>query len=325
LDGYGVTALLRGPTLWLTERGAVKWLITKHRFGRHFALRFVAGNNLEAGMRAAHMLQEQGIRSMLDHLGENVESRGQASDAADAYIHALKQIREVPQVDCDISVKLTQLGLDLSTEMCTENVERVLEAANGGESRIQVMIDMEAHEYVGRTLDVYLDLRRRYANVGVCVQAYLRRTVEDVGRIAGPDAIVRVVKGSYLEPPDVAMRSRRDVRTNFARIAATLLAAGSVVHFATHDVRLISGARRFLRDHTIPGTQYEFQMLYGIRRDLQAELVREGEPVRVYIPYGTQWYPYFTRRLAERPANAWFFLSNALRGWRGAGGWRVHE
>jgi proline dehydrogenase len=308
-----MTALLRGPTLWFTERGPVRRLVTEHRLGRQFALRFVAGDNLDAGMRAARALHEQGIRSMLDHLGENVASPAQASGAADAYVHALKRIRELPEVECDISVKLTQLGLDGSAELCVENMERVLDAANSVESSIQVMIDMEAHQYVDRTLDVYLALRPRYPNVGVCVQSCLHRTVEDVRRIAGPEAIVRVCKGSYLEPPDIAMRSRREVRANFARIAATLLASGSVVHLATHDDRLIEGAKRFVRARSIPLDRYEFQMLYGIRRDLQAALVREGEPVRVYIPYGTQWYPYLTRRMAERPANVWFFVSNALR------------
>jgi proline dehydrogenase len=311
-----VTALLRGPTLWLTERPTVRRLVTQHRVGLRFALRFVAGDNLDAGMRAARGLSEQGIRSMLDHLGENVASPEQASNAADAYIHALKRIREAPEIDCDISVKLTQLGLDSSMETCLENMERVLDAAGGISHPIQVMIDMEAHEYVERTLDAYSALRERYPNVGVCAQAYLHRSAEDVRRIAGPKAIVRVCKGSYLEPPEVAMRSRGDVARSFARLAATLFAAGSLVHLATHDQRLIQEARRYLRVRRIPKERYEFQMLYGIRRDLQAALVRDGEPVRVYIPYGTQWYPYLTRRLAERPANAWFFASNLLRGAR---------
>jgi proline dehydrogenase len=311
-----MTGLLRGPTLWVTERPLVKRLVTQRRFGRQFALRFVAGDNLDAGMRAAAALHRQGIRSMLDHLGENVASPAQASHAADAYVHALKRIREVPEVDCDISVKLTQLGLDSSTDVCLENMERVLEAANGFDSSIQVMIDMEAYAYVDRTLDVYMALRERYPNIGVCVQSYLHRTADDVRRIAGPKAIVRVAKGSYLESPEVAIRSRREVRANFARLTATLLASGSVVHVATHDPRLVEGGRRFIRSRGIPKDRYEFQMLYGIRRDLQAKLVRQGEPVRVYIPYGTQWYPYLTRRMAERPANVWFFLSNALRGIR---------
>jgi len=314
-----MTGVLRGPSLWVTERRVVRRLITEHRLGRQFALRFVAGDNLEAGLRAARALHEQGIRSMLDHLGENVASPSQASNAADSYIHALKGIRGVSEIDCDISVKLTQLGLDSSMDTCQENMERVLEAANGVGSSIQVMIDMEAHEYVDRTLDVYLALRKRYSNVGVCVQAYLYRTAADVHRIAGPEAIVRVAKGSYLELPEIAMWSRREVRRNFARLSATLLARGSLVHLATHDERLIQEARRFIRARNIPMGAYEFQMLYGIRRDLQSQLVREGEPVRVYIPYGTQWYPYLTRRMAERPANVWFFLSNALRGLGGQG------
>jgi proline dehydrogenase len=311
-----MTSLLRGPMLWLTERPLVRRLITEHRLGRQFALQFVAGNNLDAGMKAARALHQQGIRSMLDHLGENVKSAAQASDAADSYIHAVKRIRESPEVDCNISVKLTQLGLDASTELCLENMQRVLDAANGVGNPILVMIDMEAYQYVGRTLDVYLALRDRYPNVGVCVQAYLYRTADDVRRIAGPEAIVRVTKGSYLESSDIAMRSRREVRANFAGLTATLLASGSVAHLATHDERLIEGARAFIRARGIPMDRYEFQMLYGIRRDLQANLVRGGEPVRVYIPYGTQWYPYLTRRMAERPANLWFFLSNAMRGRR---------
>jgi proline dehydrogenase len=302
--------------LWLTERPLVRRLITEHRLGRQFAFQFVAGDNLDAGMKAARVLHEQGIRSMLDHLGENVKSAAQASDAADSYIHALKRIREDPEVDCNISVKLTQLGLDASTELCLENMQRVLDAANGVGNPILVMIDMEAYQYVDRTLDVYLALRDSYPNVGVCVQAYLYRTADDLRRIAGPEAIVRVAKGSYLESPDIAMRSRREVRANFARLTATLLASGGVAHLATHDQRLIEGARAFIRGRGIRMDRYEFQMLYGIRRDVQADLVRAGAPVRVYIPYGTQWYPYLTRRMAERPANLWFFLSNAMRGKR---------
>jgi proline dehydrogenase len=311
----GLSNALRGSMLWFTERPWVRRLVTQHRLGHLVADRFVAGDSLDEGMRAARSLHEQGIRAMLDHLGENVESPAQAGEAADAYIRALKRIEETPDVDCNISVKLTQLGLDASTDLCMENMERVLQAAArpNGEGSVLVMIDMEARQHVDATLDVYLALRDRYPNVGVALQCYLYRTADDVRRVAGPSAIVRMVKGAYFEPPEVAYQGRAEIRREFARLTATLLAAGSVVHVATHDPVLIEGAQRFVRARSISNTRYEFEMLYGIRRDLQASLVREGEPVRVYIPYGTSWYPYLTRRMAERPANLWFFVSNFLR------------
>jgi proline dehydrogenase len=308
-----MTPVLRGPTLWLTERPTVRRLMTHHRLGWHLARRFVAGDTLEAGMDAARSLSQQGIAAMLDHLGENVDSPAQAAQATDAYVRALKRVQESGELDCNISVKLTQLGLDSSTELCAENMERVLQVASNGGRPILVMIDMESAGYLDRTLDVYRALRQRYPNVGLCLQAYLYRTPGDALTIAGPQAIVRMAKGAYLEPPEVVFGTRREVASNYARVAATLFSAGSTVHLATHDGSLVEGARAFIRERRIPRQRYEFQMLYGIRRDLQAELVREGEPVRVYIPYGTSWYPYLTRRLAERPANVWFFLSNLVR------------
>lgn len=311
-----MTTLLRGGVLWATELAWVRRLVTEHPWGRRLAGRFVAGSGLQDGMRAARSLHEQGIAAMLDHLGENVTSPAQAAAATDTYIAALKGIRESPELDCNISVKLTQLGLDAGAEPCAENMERVIEAASETDPPTLVMIDMEARDYVDRTLEIYLDLRERYPNVGVCLQAYLYRTGEDAHRIGGPRAIVRMAKGAYLEPPEVAHQRLAEIRKNYARVATALLTSGSTVHFATHDRRLVAGAESFVRRANVPRERYEFQMLYGIRRDLQARLVSGGRPVRVYVPYGTQWYPYLTRRLAERPANIWFFASNALR-WRG--------
>ena len=308
-----MSSLFRRSILWLTERGVVRRLLTERRVGRRIVGRFVAGDSLEDGIEAARSLHRQGVSGMLDLLGENVGSPAQAAASADAYIRGLKRIREFPEIDCNISVKLTQLGLDVSPDVCMENLERVLQVASEPDRPTLVMIDMEAFEYVDRTLELYLGLRERYSNVGVCLQAYLRRTDSDAGRIAGPRAIVRMAKGAYLEPPEVTYAGRGEVRRNYARVAATLLGAGSLVHLATHDPRLIEGARRFIRTHSISPARYEFQMLYGIRRDLQQQLTREREPVRVYVPYGMQWYPYLTRRLAERPANVWFFVSNFLR------------
>ena len=309
-----MTHFLRGPTTWVTEQALVRRLMTQRRLGRRLAGRFVAGDTLEEGMAVAQSLRVQGIASMLDHLGEEVESTGQAAEAADAYVRALKRIAEEPDLDSNISVKLTQLGLKASRELCVENLERVLQVASGPGRRTLVMIDMEAHEYVEPTLDVYLTLRDSYANLGVCLQAYLFRSADDCARIAGPGAIVRMAKGAYLEPAEVAYQTRREVRRSFAQLAATLLLAGSTVHLATHDRKLIDGATSFVRTRSISRKRYEFQMLYGVRRDLQAALARQREPVRVYIPYGTRWYPYLTRRLAERPANLWFFASNLFRG-----------
>jgi proline dehydrogenase len=311
-----VSALLRGSILWATERRLVRRIVTERPLGRRIAGRFVAGDDLEAGMRAARDLHRQGILAMLDHLGENVSSAAQAAAAADSYIGALKRVRETPELGSNISIKLTQLGLDDSVDLCLENVERVLQVAGETEPGTLVMIDMEAREYVDRTLGVYLALRERYPHTGVCLQSYLFRTADDALRIAGPGATVRMAKGAYLEPPEAAYRKLAEIRKNYARVAATLLSRGSTVHFATHDERLVQGARRFVHRAGVPRGRYEFQMLYGVRRDLQAGLVARGEPVRVYIPYGTEWYPYLTRRMAERPVNLWFFVSNVLR-WRG--------
>jgi proline dehydrogenase len=305
--------MLRASTLWITGLPPVRSIITGTKLGKQLAYRFVAGDTLEDGMAAARSLHHHRIRAMLDYLGENVESPAQAAAAADSYIAALKRIRESPELDCNISVKLTQLGLDASAELCTENMQRVLEAATNGSKPILVMIDMESSEYVDRTLDVYMGLRDRFPSIGVALQAYLHRTAEDAARIGGPKAIVRMVKGAYLEPSRIAHQRLPDIRRSFARISATLLASGATVHFATHDQRLVLGAKNHVHARAIPSSRYEFQMLYGIRRDLQEGLVAEGEPVRVYIPYGTAWYPYLTRRLAERPENIWFFLSNVVR------------
>ena len=308
-----MTTLFRGPVLWVTQLPFVRRTLSERPLGRRIAERFVPGDSLEDGIEAARQLNQQRIGAMLDLLGENVSSPAQAVAGADVYIRALKRIRESPYLDCQVSVKLTQLGLDVGRDVCVENMERVLTVAAEAEPRILVMIDMEARAYVDPTLDVYLSLRDRYPNMGVALQSYLFRTEQDVRGIAGPQAIVRMVKGAYLEPPDVAYQRMRDIRRSFARLTATLLAAGSTVHVATHDPQLIEGAKRFVHAGGISNRRYEFQMLYGVRRDLQASLVREGEPVRVYIPYGTEWYPYLTRRLAERPANLWFFVSNLVR------------
>ncbi|HET6771616.1 MAG TPA: proline dehydrogenase family protein [Actinomycetota bacterium] len=301
--------LFRAPILWAAGLPFVRRLAQEGGLARRVALRFVAGETLDDALRVAGGLNSRGIGAMLDHLGENIESPEQASAAADAYVLALKRIQEERLSDANISIKLTQLGLDVSPDTCLENAVRVLEAAGS----TLVMIDMEGSAYTERTLTAYRDLRKRYENVGVCVQAYLHRSADDVRELARQGATVRVCKGAYLEPPLVAIPKRSDVDRNFARLTATLLSAGCTVHVATHDPRLIDGARSFVERRGIDREQFEFQMLYGIRRNLQERLAAEGYRVRTYIPYGDQWYPYLTRRLAERPANVWFFVANLLR------------
>jgi proline dehydrogenase len=303
-------APLRVPVLWLTGLSPVRRLVTSTRFGHAVAGRFVAGATLEDGLEAAGRLARSGIRAMLDYLGENVTTAEQASAATDAYVLALKRIEEADDLDCNIAVKLTQLGLDLSVDLCLENTERVLAAAEPAGTL--VMIDMESHPYVDRTLQALRSLRDGHRNVGVALQSCLRRTAEDVFHLP-PEVPIRLVKGAYLEPSSVAYTSRRDVDHAYALLFATLAERDHPVHVATHDPRLLDGAVRFVNRRRVRWDRIELQMLYGIRRDLQRRYADEGYPVRAYIPYGEQWYPYLTRRLAERPANLWFFVSNLVR------------
>jgi proline dehydrogenase len=222
----------------------------------------------------------------------------------------LEAIVHAPTLDIAVSIKLTQLGLDFSVRECLANVEPIVTAADA--AGVRVMIDMEAHGHVDRTLEVVRDIHASHPRVGVALQSYLRRSATDVFDL--PSGMrVRLVKGSYLEPPDVMFTEKREVDQSFQRLFATLFGRGHAIDVATHDPRLLEGVRR-ITDATESGwSRVEFQMLYGVRRDLQAELARRGYPVRVYIPYGTDWYPYLTRRLAERPANVWFFVSNLIR------------
>jgi proline dehydrogenase len=285
-------------------------LATRTAPGRALASRFVAGETLAEAMDVARALDRQRILTMLDHLGENVRSPEQALAARAAYLGAIAAVRAADTLDCAISIKLTQLGLDASVAACLANVEPILQAAH--EANVLVMIDMESHPYVDGTLEVLRTAHAIHGKTGVCLQAYLRRTELDIFRL--PEGVrVRLVKGAYLEPPDVVYQHKDDVDAAFARLFVTLLGRGHPVDAATHDPALIEGIRRRVDARGEGWSRVEFQMLYGVRRDLQAMLGRQGYPLRVYVPYGTEWYPYLTRRLAERPANLWFFLSNLVR------------
>jgi proline dehydrogenase len=295
--------------LRLTRAGWFSRLATG-RLGWAVASRFVAGEHLDDAIAVARQLDGQKVGAMLDHLGENVTAPEHAAAAVGAYVRALERIREERFLDLCISVKLTQLGLDFSNELCIANMELVLDAAR--DAGTLVMIDMESSVYVDRTLAVFRDLRTRHELVGLALQSCLRRSSRDADDL--PEAsVIRLVKGAYLEPPEVAFTSRHEVDAAFAGMTATLLSRGHAVHVATHDPKLVDGAVRFMERRGLPWRQIEFQMLYGVRRDVQTRLAQGGYPVRVYIPYGTEWYPYLTRRLAERPANMWFFISNLMR------------
>jgi proline dehydrogenase len=303
-------SLLRPLILRLAHHPWFRRVATGTRPGRAVASRFVAGESLDDAMEGVRTLDRGRIAAMLDYLGENVRAPEHAAEAAVQYIRALERIREGSTLDCAISIKLTQLGLDLSRELCAAHLRRILEAAET--ARTLVMIDMESHGYVDPTLSVFRDVHADFPRLGVCLQAYLRRTERDVFTLP-QGSRVRLVKGAYLEEPDAVFDSKREVDEGYARLFSTLWSRGHAIDVATHDPALIEGVKKVVEKEPNGWSRAEFQMLYGIRRDLQNRLAREGYPVRVYIPYGTEWYPYLTRRLAERPANMWFFLSNLLR------------
>ncbi len=308
--------LFRGAVLRLSQNEALRAFATRSATGRAVARRFVAGETVDDAMGVVEALAGEGLSAILNLLGESVRIPEQAKEAADAYIESIRRIRAHPGIDCGVSVKPSQLGLDLSSALCLAELERILEEAEGAGTWVE--IDMETSPSVDRTLAVFREVRARHGRVGVCLQAYLHRTPADVFGL--PEASrVRLVKGAYLEPPEVALQRRRDVDRAYARLFVTLLARGHSVDVATHDPRLLDGVRRYLATHPADRARVEFQMLYGIRRDLQRRLASEGYPVRVYVPYGTEWYPYLTRRLAERPANLWFFVSSLARELRPGG------
>ena len=283
---------------------------------RRFVRRFVAGPALEDALGVAARLNADGVDAAITHLGENVATTEDAARAAGAYLEMLDEIgrrrlRAVP------SLKLTHLGLDLGEAVCRANLERV--AARGLASRTLVWIDMESSAYTDRTLDLYRRLHATYSNLACVVQSYLRRTAQDVERLIEIGATVRLCKGAYREPPTIAFPDKRDVDAGYARLVDRLLSADALARgvypaFATHDERLIGRVREKAKAGGVAADRYELQMLYGIRHDLHAPLRAAGLRLRVLIPYGEDWYGYFMRRLAERPANLAFFFRQVVRG-----------
>lgn len=284
-------------------------LILSNPITRGMAWRFVAGESRDEAIAVVRSLNARGIRASLDYLGENVTTRAAAIAAADEAIAELRAIAAA-RVDANVSLKLTHLGLDLGADFCTAQLRRVLDCAR--ETGNFVRIDMEGSAYTARTLAIFRALRREYSadTVGTVIQSYLRRSQGDVAEMIATGSRVRLVKGAYDEPAIVAFPQKAATDRAYRIEMEMLLARGHYPALATHDERLIGRAQGFAAAEGIGEERFEFQMLYGVRRDLQERLVRAGYNVRCYVPYGTQWYPYFMRRLAERPANILFILSN---------------
>ncbi len=297
----------------LAGSGKLKTLASRYGMRRadSFARRFIAGETVAEAIEAARVIERDGLMVTLDLLGEGVSSAEGANQATRTYVAMMNDI-EKSGIGRNISIKLTQLGLDVDRATTIDNLRRILDAATPGD--FFVRIDMEASAYTEATLEIFeVVWEIGYRNVGVVIQSYLKRAEADVRRVNALGARVRLVKGAYKEPRSIAYARKADVDAAFARLAATLLARGTYPAIATHDPMLINRVRDYASRHRIEPDRFEFQMLYGIRRDLQGMLLREGYRVRVYIPFGSEWFPYFMRRLGERPANVSFVLRGILR------------
>jgi proline dehydrogenase len=276
-----------------------------------FARRFIAGETIDEAILAARAIEASGMTQTLDYLGESVATMGEADQATRAYLGLLEQI-VAAGIGRNVSLKLTQLGLTIDRATCVDNLRRILDAAVPHEFFIR--IDMENSPFTEVTLEIFETMwQQGYRNAGVVLQSYLPRSVEDARRMNRLGARVRLVKGAYKEPRGVAHQSKADVDAAFVEIMKTLLADGTYPAIATHDPAMLAATRAFAAERGLAAKQYEFQMLYGIRRDLQASLMDEGFRVRVYVPFGREWFPYFMRRLGERPANLSFVVKSLLR------------
>jgi proline dehydrogenase len=317
------TYMMRSFLIYLSQAAWAKRLVTGFGFARRAARRFVAGETLEEALPAVRKLNAAGLLATLDLLGEHTADAAAATASADKIISALHAIA-ASGVRAGMSIKLTQIGLKLDLNLCEDNLRRVVQAA--ADANLFIRIDMEDSNCVDKTLILYRQMRSEgFNNLGVVIQAYLYRSEADVHALLGQGARIRMVKGAYMEPPDRAYPKKADVDAAFDRLADLMLHASltapadngpawpPIAAIASHDPNRVEFARRHAAEIGLPKDRLEFQMLYGIRRDLQDELAAAGYPVRIYVPFGSEWYPYFMRRLAERPANLWFFLSNLVK------------
>jgi proline dehydrogenase len=304
--------MLRNTLLYLSNQPRVFKFVRNNRLAKHFASRFVAGETVEEALAAARELNAKGITASLDLLGESVYTEKEARSARDAYLNLLDRIHE-SKLQANVSVKLTAMGLDIDHELCVAIMQDILGRAQQYDTFVR--LDMESSAYTDITLKLFEDrLYPAYkVNVGVVVQSSLYRTFADVEHMNALKARVRICKGAYKEPPSVAYPDKKDVDATYVKCMHELMLKGNYPGIATHDAAIITEAKRFAKEQGIANDRFEFQMLYGVRRDLQDALVKEGYRVRCYVPFGTQWYPYLMRRLAERPANVAFITGGVIK------------
>jgi len=305
--------MLRSAFIALSESKGLRNFAEQSPLGMRFSQRFVAGTGLPEAIRATQVVNEWGAGVSIDNLGENVTNADEARHSAELYHGMLDEIHQ-RRLNANISLKLTHMGLDVSEDLAfrlvTELVDHAVKINNF------VRVDMEGSPYTQRTIDFVRGLHRlpgHAGRVGTVIQSYMYRSEKDVNDLLSERIRIRLCKGAYKEPPDIAFPKKADVDGNYLKLARTLMKSGVFHGIATHDEKIIAELKQFARAENIPASAYEFQMLYGVRRDLQQQLVREGYGLRVYIPFGSEWYPYFMRRLAERPANVLFIARNMFR------------
>ncbi len=303
--------MLREGLIYLSESGTAKKVLTGLPMTRSMSKRFVPGETVDSLVEAIREANGAGLKATANYLGESEKNEANARAAGDVYMELLRRIHD-EGLDANVSMKFTQLGQAIGEEFLTENLGRILELAK--EEETFVRFDMESSEYVDRTLD---ELERfwnaGWRNIGVVLQSYLHRTMDDARRLVDMGVRVRICKGAYNEPPEIAFQKREEVDASFLDVSRLLIAEGNYPGIATHDERMVDGVLEFVNAERIPAERFEFQMLHGVRRDLQQELVRDGYNVRVYIPFGVSWYPYLMRRLAERPANVLFMAGSVVK------------
>ena len=306
--------MLRAAFLWLSEQPRIFRFVRKNRLARKLASRFVAGETIDEAMPAVRALNASNLSASLDLLGESMQHAEEAHRACRTYLDLLDRIHG-DKANANVSVKLSQMGLDIDEQLCLGNMRAIIGKAKQYESFVR--IDMEQSTYTAKTLQLFTDVfYPEFGNaVGVVLQSYLRRTLADVDAMIALGARVRLCKGAYQEPEDVAFPKKSDVDANYITCMERLLERGNYPGIATHDVTIIDHAKAFTKKKGISAERFEFQMLYGVRRDLQYRLRREGYNMRLYVPFGTHWYPYLMRRLAERPANIAFITANILKEW----------